>query len=70
MSETRTEYAIEGTIYRHGELRMAIETIPGHESDEAWNRRVADEQREAQAAAGLTPDARVVVRIWTATDWM
>lgn len=69
MAETRTEYAINGTMFRHGNHVIAIETIPGHETDREWNQRIVEERREWQAAAGITPDAVLVTRIWTATEW-
>lgn len=69
MAENRTEYAVKGTVGKHGRWQVTTETVPGHENDREWTQRIVDEQREAQAHAGLTPDAVLVIRTVTATDW-
>lgn len=69
-NESRIEYAVRGTVARHGKHVETTEIAPGHEADKEWNRRLAEERREWQANAGITPDAVLVVRVWTATGWI
>jgi hypothetical protein len=68
-TETRTEYAVKSTETRHGKRQVVIETTPGHESDRAWNEERAEGEREWQASVGLTPDATLVTRTVTVTEW-
>lgn len=67
--ETRTEYAVKGTVGRHGKWKVTIETAPGNETDRALNERAVERQRAWQARAGLTPDAELVTRTVTVSDW-
>lgn len=69
MSETRTEYAVKSTQTRHGRRQAIIEPIPGHETDRAWNEQAVKQEREWQASVGLTPDAELVTRTVTVTEW-
>jgi siroheme synthase (precorrin-2 oxidase/ferrochelatase) len=68
--QTRTEYAIRLTAARHGKWQTLIEALPDdHKADREWaEQRVAD-RRAWQADAGRTPDAELVTRTHTITDW-
>lgn len=68
-TDTRTQYAVKATEGKHGKWQVAIETIPGHESDRAWTQRIVEERREWQASVGLTPDAELVCRSWNGRGW-
>jgi hypothetical protein len=68
-TETRTEYAIKGTALRHGKQKVVIEAIPGNVIDPAATALLA-EKRAWQKSVGITPDAEIVFRTITVTDWM
>lgn len=68
-TETRTEYAIKGTVGRHGKWQVAIVPSPDHKTDRKWNEEQVAELRERQANVGLTPDAELVTRTVTVGDW-
>lgn len=68
-TETRTEYAVKGTVGRHGKWQVRIETIPSHETDRSWMEQVVAERRDEQEFAGRTPDAELVSRTVTVGEW-
>ncbi|MFI7448125.1 hypothetical protein ACIBQX_11560 [Nonomuraea sp. NPDC049714] len=68
-AETRTEYAIRLTTTRHGKWQTLIETYPDHATDREWfEQRVADE-RAWQAEDARTPDAELISRTVTVSEW-
>jgi hypothetical protein len=69
LAETRTEYAVKGTVGRHGKWQVQIVPSIGHETDREWNEEQVAELREWQASVGLTPDAELVSRTVTVSEW-
>jgi hypothetical protein len=69
IAETRTEYAIQATSFKHGKRVMVIETSPDHITDREWNLDTVQARREWQASANITPDAELVTRTVSITDW-
>ena len=69
-AETRTEYAIRLTAVRHGKWQTVIETVhPDHATDREWvAERVAD-RRAWQDASARTPDAELISRTVTISEW-
>lgn len=67
--ETRTQYAIKGTTIKHGKRQLTIETNPLHEEDHDWNALAVINRREWQASVGITPDAELLSRTITITEW-
>lgn len=68
-SEIRTEYAVQSTETRHGRRQPVVEASPGHETDRAWNEQRVKDERAWQQDVGLTPDAVLVSRTVTVSDW-
>ncbi|MEU4575969.1 hypothetical protein [Nonomuraea sp. NPDC023979] len=69
MAETRTEYAVQSTQLRHGRRKVVVEADPGRLTDRAWNEQRAKDERKRQQSAGLTPDAVLLARTVTVSDW-
>lgn len=69
MSEIRTEYGVRSTQLRHGKRTVVFESSPGREADRAFHEHLADAKRAQQEIAGLTPDAVLVSRTVTVSDW-
>lgn len=67
-TETRVEYAIKGTALRHGKQKVVIEAIPGNVIDRAAV-DLLFEKRAWQKSVGIAPDAEIVYRTITVTDW-
>jgi hypothetical protein len=68
--QTRTEYAIRLTAARHGKYQVQIEAIhPDHATDREWALQAVADRRESQADAGITPDAELVARRVTVSEW-
>jgi hypothetical protein len=68
-AETRTEYAVQSTELRHGKRKTVVEANPGHETDREWNEQRVEQERAWQESVGLTPDAVLVSRTVTVSDW-
>lgn len=68
-TETRTEYAVQSTKLRHGRRKIVIEADPGRLTDRVWNEQRVESEREWQASVGVTPDAVLVSRTVTVSDW-
>lgn len=68
-TQTRTEYAVQTTELRHGKRKVVVETSPGHETDRAWNESRVEAERAWQESVGLKPDAQLVARTVTTSDW-
>lgn len=68
-TETRTEYAVESTQFRHGKRTVVVEQVPGHETDRAWHESLAEREREWQESVGVAPNAELVERTVTVGEW-
>ena len=68
-AETRTEYAVKLTATRHGKWQTVIETFPDHATDRDWFEQFVADQRAWQADAGRTPDAELISRTITVSEW-
>lgn len=69
MSETRTEYAVKSSQLRHGKRTFVIEEMPGRATDKAAVEAQVQAERDWQASVGIEPDAVLVSRTVTVTDW-
>lgn len=68
-TQTSTEYGVQSTQVRHGERTTVVDTAPGYETDRHWNESLAEAERQWQESVGLTPDAQLVARTVTTSDW-
>ncbi len=68
-TETRTEYAVKSTQFRHGKRTVVYDTAPGHETDRHYHENLADAERAWQESVDVTPDAVLVSRTVTVSDW-
>ncbi|WP_157253157.1 hypothetical protein [Nonomuraea typhae] len=68
-TETRTEYAIQISHLRHGKRETVIETFPGRETDKAFVEGQVLAERAWQESVDVSPDARLVSRTVTVSEW-
>jgi hypothetical protein len=68
-TETITVYGVRSTQLRHGKRTVVVDTAPGHETDRHWHENLAEAERQWQESVGLTPDAHLVARTVTTSDW-
>lgn len=68
--DTRTQYAVKGTMPKHGKLQLHVKTGHLRDTDREWMEGAVEEERYwQQEAYKITPDAVLVTRSWTGNGW-